>query len=200
MKKYHYDKFIKYIKNRFPKENIKFSIDEYTDTVQVKFIKKNIYLSFSKEKKIKEIVKYINSILYKELEDECAICFTEEIRHGRIFCTQCNGDVCILCYIKIFRRNKGIIICPFCRYTYGNPFHANRIENGVEQILERFHYANRQEYYEHIAEKLNYSILIFFYLIYLSTVIYYIITILQDTKTIQMIHVKKWMEFYSFST
>ena len=68
--------------------------------------------------------------------DECSICSTKEIQKRRVTCTKCASDWCVNCYISIFRTNKGIIKCPFCRFAYGEEFPECMVEIGVQQILD----------------------------------------------------------------
>lgn len=39
------------------------------------------------------------------------------IIHSR--CSRCFKNHCAKCYIEIFRANNGLIICPFCRNSFG---------------------------------------------------------------------------------
>jgi hypothetical protein len=68
--------------------------------------------------------------------EECSICCTQEIQKARVSCPKCPRDWCVNCYVIIFRTNKGIIKCPFCRWTYGNKFPEHMVEIGVQQILD----------------------------------------------------------------
>jgi transcription elongation factor Elf1 len=34
-------------------------------------------------------------------------------------CNKCHGICCIECYIDSFRKNKGIVVCGLCDYSYG---------------------------------------------------------------------------------
>jgi hypothetical protein len=83
-----------------------------------------------------EIKRHIDAKLSNEKSNECSICSTNVIIKRRVSCTKCASDWCIDCYINIFRTKKGIIKCPFCRFTYGNQFPDYMIEIGVQQILD----------------------------------------------------------------
>ena len=49
---------------------------------------------------------------------DCEICMENfDIIHSR--CSRCLKNHCINCYIEIFRANNGLIICPFCRNSFG---------------------------------------------------------------------------------
>lgn len=47
----------------------------------------------------------------------CSICY-EQIMSEEIFCRICKFIQCVNCFYKILRQNKGIHICPQCRYTF----------------------------------------------------------------------------------
>jgi hypothetical protein len=48
---------------------------------------------------------------------ECIICMNNSIK--TVSCNKCSNYWCILCYIELFKKKNGIIICPFCRFSFG---------------------------------------------------------------------------------
>jgi len=125
----------------FPTYNIKYKLDEDTHDLRlyISMIKNKIIIitiNKNKNKTIEEIIKYIEQKLYNESlnNNECSICFNEN-NYCKIYCIQCTGDWCMNCYIDIFRKNEGIIICPFCRYIYGHKCPKNMIEKKISQTL-----------------------------------------------------------------
>ncbi len=84
-----------------------------------------------------EIKRHIDAKMSNEKNDECSICSTKEIQKRRVTCPKCASDWCVNCYINIFRTNKGIIKCPFCRFAYGQEVPDCMVEIGVKQILDR---------------------------------------------------------------
>ena len=127
---------IRTIKKEFPNENIHFIEDKKKGLFHITIQEKNIFVTFSKEKKVKDIIKYVNYLLQKDLPNECSICFTDNINKGRIFCIQCSGEICIFCYIQIFMKNQGVIYCPYCRISYGkNIEDPEKLYENIQHIL-----------------------------------------------------------------
>ena len=64
---------------------------------------------------------------------DCQICC--ENANSFVNCRGCNGKHCCECYINLYKTGQGVIVCPFCRYTFGvyTPS-ANLIDAGVKQI------------------------------------------------------------------
>jgi hypothetical protein len=84
-----------------------------------------------------EIKRHIYAKMRSERQDECFICSNEIIQKCRISCPKCASYWCLDCYISIFRTNKGVIKCPFCRFTYGQKFPDYMIEMGIKEILHK---------------------------------------------------------------
>jgi len=63
------------------------------------------------------VKKTIDDLLLKTRSNECQICFN----NSKHFCScdVCNKQYCMGCHIDIIKTNKGISLCPFCRYTTG---------------------------------------------------------------------------------
>ena len=62
-------------------------------------------------------------------------------------CNICFNKFCIDCYVNIFRVNKGIIKCPFCRYTFGDVCAENKIDKTIHEI--------RTLFIEHVHQRLG---------------------------------------------
>ena len=65
----------------------------------------------------------------------CKVC-DEEIKVNAT-CNSCQGNYCMECYINIFRENKGMIVCPYCNYTFGIKTPNNMIEACITNIREK---------------------------------------------------------------
>lgn len=124
------------IKEYLPNEKIQFRKHECTNDLQIIFTDKKAIMTILEENTWDEIKRHIDAKLSNKKSNECSICYTNVIIKRRVSCTKCASDWCIDCYINIFRTNKGIIKCPFCRFTYGNQFPDYMIEIGVQQILD----------------------------------------------------------------
>lgn len=83
-----------------------------------------------------QVKRYIDSTDIEKEETACPIC-TEHICTTSVGCAKCATKWCVECYINIYRANKGIIICPFCRDKYGFTQPEWMIENGIRIIREK---------------------------------------------------------------
>lgn len=86
----------------------------------------------------KKIKKLIDNRLYHNKTEECAICCNEMIR--KVDCNGCTNTFCANCYIDIYKQNKGLIVCPFCRFTTGQEHPEWAIEMGVQMIKNKLGY------------------------------------------------------------
>ena len=123
------------INDYLPNEKIQFKKDEITGDLQIIFTNKKAIMTILESNTWDEIKRHIDAKMSNEKNDECSICSTNKIQKGRLTCGKCASDWCINCYISIFRTNKGLIKCPFCRFTYGEVFSDYMIEQGVQEIL-----------------------------------------------------------------
>lgn len=175
---------IKKIEKYLCNETIQFQWNEITGDLQLYIIKLNkpiILLTLLINKKWNEIKKTIDKKLSIEISNDCSICLKDNIKYST-FCVQCNGEICINCYIEIFRLNQGIFICPYCRYTYGKLIQENMIELNVQKILHIF-YIIYEKYYENdtiqmIQNDPYYSSFIQLYFLYFILIIIEIIMLI----------------------
>ena len=79
--------------------------------------------------KFKDIKKKINKFveISKNPEIDCIIC-CESLNKPRISCNRCFNPTCQNCYIKMFRKNKGISKCPFCAFSTGKEMDPRSVE------------------------------------------------------------------------
>ena len=124
------------IKAYLPNEKIQLKKHEITGDLQIIFTNKKAIMTVLESNTWDEIKRHIDAKMSNEKNDECSICSTKEIQKRRVTCNKCASDWCVNCYISIFRTNKGIIKCPFCRHAYGEEFPEYMIEIGVQQILD----------------------------------------------------------------
>lgn len=123
------------IKDYLPNEKIQFTKHEITGDLQIIFTDKKAIMTILECNTWDEIKRHIDAQI-SEKNDVCCICSTKQIQQRRVTCTKCASDWCLNCYISIFRANKGIIKCPFCRFVYGHEFPDHLVEIGVKQILD----------------------------------------------------------------
>jgi hypothetical protein len=122
------------IKDYLPNEKIQFKKHEITGELQIIFTNKKAIMTVLESNTWDEVKRHIDAKMSNEKNGECSIC--SEIQKRRVTCTKCASDWCVNCYISIFRTNKGIIKCPFCRFAYGEEFPECMVEIGVQQILD----------------------------------------------------------------
>jgi len=136
MSKSNCNQLIHKIKDYLPNEKIQFKKHEITGDLQIIFTNKKAIITILESNTWDEIKRHIDAKMSNEQKNECSICSTNEIQK-KITCTKCASELCVNCYVSIFRINKGIIKCPFCRFTYGQEMPDFMVEMGVQQILGR---------------------------------------------------------------
>ena len=130
-----HNQLIHKIKNYLPNEKIQFKKHKFTGDLQIIFTNKKAIMTVLESNTWDEIKRHIDAKISNEKNDECSICSTNKIQK-RVTCTKCASYWCVNCYINIFRANKGIIKCPFCRFAYGEEFPECMVDIGVQQILD----------------------------------------------------------------
>lgn len=74
----------------------------------------------------------IDALLLKQNVIECQICFNNS--KNFVMCDTCNKEYCFNCHIDIMKTNKGIVICPFCRYTSGIKMSNKNIKKYIDNF------------------------------------------------------------------
>lgn len=77
----------------------------------------------------------INKLINGEISTTCNVCFSDCLKCSKVTCTKCSNTHCGMCYAKIFKDNDGLIVCPFCRDTYGFEMNSIMLTNGLKHIL-----------------------------------------------------------------
>jgi hypothetical protein len=67
--------------------------------------------------------------------DTCSICLLPQTEN-LITCNRCHADACVNCHIQILRKNKGKIVCAFCRNVVGVELPPHLIEVCVLNMLQ----------------------------------------------------------------
>jgi len=136
------DNIINFIKSKYP--NIKFKLikNDYTNIEEIIFIDYKANMSILETTELSSIELRINSIINKKNSDleECMICCNEMITN--VSCNKCANNYCVECYIKIYENGRGIITCPFCRFSYGNLIPSHLIKLGIQQIKNKLYLHN----------------------------------------------------------
>jgi hypothetical protein len=118
-----------------PKEEIEFVRNEITGELELLFPKKRAMMTIKATNSWREIKRHIDAKISEKKSSECPICSSEKIQKRRVSCTKCAEAWCVDCYINIFRANKGITKCPFCRYEVGFEMSDSMVESGIRHFL-----------------------------------------------------------------
>ena len=118
-----------------PKEEIEFVRNEITGELELLFPKKRAMRTIKATNSWREIKRHIDAKISEKKSSECPICSSEKIQKRRVSCTKCAEAWCVDCYINIFRANKGITKCPFCRYEVGFEMSDSMVESGIRHFL-----------------------------------------------------------------
>ena len=86
-----------------------------------------------------EITKFISAAKTPQSVG-CPICVSDNTGMY-ITCNKCSGKFCGDCYLNIFTKNKGIIICPHCKDRYGIKHTPYRLNLGIAQIRNQLRHA-----------------------------------------------------------
>ena len=80
--------------------------------------------------------RYINSVLAGSYSRNCVIC--SENSKITVGCCKCSKRTCSDCYINIFKTNRGLSICPFCRYVVGDFIPDRYMKSAIAAIRAKF--------------------------------------------------------------
>lgn len=101
-------------------------------------INEHIVLTILETNTWEEVKKRIDVNMASNPYHTCAMCQNQHL--CKLTCTKCAIDWCRDCYIRIFRKGKGIVKCPFCSHTNGRKLSPREIEDGVRQISSKLKY------------------------------------------------------------
>lgn len=137
MSKNYYPIMKKLIKRYKPNESITFKIDPIKECMNVIFNNKQAIMSVYPPLTWVNIKRNIDAI-FNNIEKECMICNNEMFKSIR--CNKCAQRYCGNCYLDIFKTNRGIIICPYCRYEVGIKVSEDMLEIGIKEIEQTLGY------------------------------------------------------------
>ena len=138
------DLIVKLIKNFYSGEKIKFQEPKGLDLYTVQ-IGSGIKITIMPDDTWISIKKNIDSKLYNlnKSNNICRLCELEmEIKTE---CNQCKKSCCIECYIKNFRKNKGIIKCDNCNFSFGQKTPDSYINVLIGDIRENARAMNKNK-------------------------------------------------------
>ena len=124
---------IRQIINYIPNEKIKFGRSD-EGLPELYFIEYHSMMTILPDNTWDEIKRIIDSKIKQTNDKDCLICCSL-IKNKSVSCNKCSIRFCLKCYADIFKANKGLIVCPFCRYTFGRIMHPFEVEQCYNDIL-----------------------------------------------------------------
>jgi hypothetical protein len=117
---------IQRIREYIPNEPIQFKINPESGETEIHFLNK-------KTKTTIQSLHQLNKQVYLK-PDECSICHEKEpCNIRRVTCKKCTSELCINCYVQVFKNHNKQ--CPFCLFTYGEKFGVHMIKDNIRGIL-----------------------------------------------------------------
>ena len=133
--------FRRLIKRYLPKETkTQFGLDENCLVVAING--KKMVVSLGCGMKWEGLKRRIDKLLLGSgdgYDTECHICedYDSKVNNSQISCPKCANTYCMYCYIDMFKKNKGLIICPFCRYQCGSQLSDERIDEFLVGYMDK---------------------------------------------------------------
>lgn len=132
------DKMVKLkekIRKYIPNEKIHFEHNIINNKWELYFDDHNSMIAIDKNTDWSKTKRNIDLKINPKINKTCDICEeTEMMEIRRISCPECSNEFCLNCYVNIFRQNQGLIICPYCRFEYGELKPPILIELGIKEI------------------------------------------------------------------
>ena len=117
-----------------PEEKMQFRRSE--GGLQIAFVDRGALMTILESNTWDEIKRILDVKTSPLKDDTCPVCLEDTLHIQRVTCNKCANAWCVHCYIGIFRSNKGLMVCPYCRYSFGVEVHdEDIIELGVLEIL-----------------------------------------------------------------
>ena len=128
-------KIIDYI----PDEKIQFCKNLRGET-ELYFPDRNSMMTILEENTWEELKRIIDSKTRHQFRaTQCEICLHAHLmQRASISCSKCAKRWCVGCNIKMFKNNKGLSKCPYCRYAIGVVIPDMIVEMGVAEMLGRW--------------------------------------------------------------
>jgi len=124
------------IKEYIPNESITFRRDPVTNNIELVLNRIKAIITILEDNTWDEIKRHIDAKLNSDEYISCSIC-SEDMKHKKVSCPHCANYWCIPCYINIFRANRGLIKCPYCRFEYGYKQSDEMVEAGILDIISK---------------------------------------------------------------
>ncbi len=156
-KKQYYKKcnlLVKLILKQYHPRTINKNVNEDNGFIEV-FISKS-HLTLLPNKTWIDTKRVIDKLLrdeYKVNSGDCNIC--SKPININVSCPECGNKYCSDCYIKIFKKGKGIITCPYCKFKYGNVMSDLEINYGILEIRRKLNLRRQSNYYNKNKTKMN---------------------------------------------
>lgn len=83
----------------------------------------------------------VKNMIHNILEDKPKLCNACcEILDYKIACEKCKNIYCSSCYIESYKKNNGIIECPYCAHKIGKYVPSNKLLCGIGDIIDKLKY------------------------------------------------------------
>lgn len=133
-----YNKRCEIIKNLLLKEykNIRFKFVRNVGTLEMVVVINDIYtITLLSNNTWNEIKRNIDQKISENKDEICYICSEKMIKP--VSCNKCSKSYCCMCYINLFKNNRGIITCPNCRYSIGKETPDYMMETCINEIRRK---------------------------------------------------------------
>jgi hypothetical protein len=82
-----------------------------------------------------ELEKNIGKKLDGNANHFCSVC--SGVKNKLVTCNKCSQSFCTECYIDSFRKNKGLVVCPHCNYSFGVVMSDEVLEDRIDNIRDK---------------------------------------------------------------
>ena len=103
------------IHRHLPAGSWKILYSEEDGTVAIELLASRTILSLEKGLTWKQMKKLLTKNRGKTEDWECPICCLIPYPAVLSTCDICGGDMCMKCFVEMFEKSCGKILCPFCR-------------------------------------------------------------------------------------
>ena len=141
------DIFIEKIRNLVPDEKIKTEIIKPAEHISIYFIDRYSTMSLQIGDSWRNVYRFIKESKGRRIEAICPICMELKNKDSRMTtCHNCLKHECIECFITLFIKNEGLIICPYCRYTIGQKMSQYEVKYIADGMMNKAYQLSIENY------------------------------------------------------
>jgi hypothetical protein len=112
--------FMRKIHRHLPAGSWKILYAEKDGTLAIELLATRTIISMERGLTWKQIKKILDKDRGLPEDYECPICCLNPTPAVLSTCDICGGDMCMKCFVNMFEKSCGRILCPFCRDDIGN--------------------------------------------------------------------------------